>query len=1558
VKVNLLKCSFCGSDEEIDENAPICNECYDTFENDQIPSFDLREYFSGGLEKKLKEVDSLLFDLPENFFLWYLKGHLEHELGESKKAMRSINTSISYMDDFGDSWIRLGLIYSDLHREADARENFQRGLKFPLIDPSNLVDAGASLQASDQPKLAAKLLTRALELVSDDDRAMVTLAKVLVQTGDLDGAKKLMDRALNLYPHNEEVLRNMAQVMMRMGDLDSAMDMYSRILDQHPRDFEALLAKGEIHLKLGELTQSLKSYKAVRDLDIHISWPGILRFLISSLRNMLSLNKNQPSYRDDLKKEFENINLFLEELEGKVENAQTPDMLDDIESLIKVVENLRMNLKEQLGQFGELLKKYKVEDSFHKHLRTKVLDLHDYLDQMRYFDGKQISLELSPFLSDLKSIDTKMEGEMKEDIERRFRELEEVGLGNTELMARFEKISILEEEGNLEGATFMLKEIQIALEEYWNDSGRSFFNSKLKEMEELLEHGREQFDTSRLDRKLRSFKDKFSQGPKAVLDGYLEFARTYSEDSENFFKREVDNLIKEIDYKITILDKSSKETKGLKRSLAKMENRLKNDERPIDVHEELTELLKEVSDLELKQKASEIRERLMGLDKLLGEVDALGMDSEIAKNVEPVRRVIERSLTNENYRLADILTGEVYENVEKLLRENYMDELKESMYDSLSEIERFRKLTVTDESWDEMIDRVKGILEDEEATGPLIPVVSTLSLLQKNLQDFFIDRLPVETDTRMEAISKLMKEGEDFGFDLNWDRKVLDDIRARAEEISSLEILEEAVSLEAELERKIRDLLTSMIKDENTKVREKIDRLTEQGASQKDMMDILSNANRAEVLLESNSERDAFNSISVAKDAIEKLEKNMVERDAKNELDSIGHILGASAKLEFDTTGMEEELKALQEDQSMENSDRLEKSIQLKNKAVDLFNSHILNILEGYDGILEQMKADSGDILQKDEIGSIEDQISKLESSVREGEPERVIGLMVETGSMIDDLRKLARKRTLASRCSTVINSGIGMDDDRARNLVREAQDLAGRIEKGDTEQSEIDLDRIQKEMNHLRSLIQIQDVENMLSEIEELDDIFKEMVQEFDEDDYGERIDSISKTIKGLIDSIPLLYSSPDPEKVGQMRKSLERVREDIEYLDNVKRAKRKIIDLEEMGAFDIEIDDRLLAKDLKKLRELNIQENISKFSQIYQRVQGKMDYLKRLTSPVTSSSTPVQEDHGMEILVRAKGKRRSELGKQTGKKGGMLGISKLAKDMGEKRKLLEERPKKTEKGETKPTKEPVKEDTPIRIEKESEGEPVVENDFVETGSPEIQAPIEKEEEEVEEEKSISEDITKRALDISEKPKSTEESKEPEKGDLAGIAKLIAGDRIRKLEEGKGPSQEKTRRPEDKEGSLPWSKDRSMDVKGLSGMVDEMMDMEVQPQTSTPMKNAEKAKEKLESFYAKLPANLKLDESMALYARGLSHMQKGDHVGALRQFRLAISSAVKMTRLHTEITKAITSLDRELSMRRKKGEPNSRGEKLYIRAESALKAGNLTECATLIKEMKVEIFS
>jgi len=195
----------------MEEGIPFCDICWQALEKGATPPMDFPDYFSDDLEAKLKQVDTLLFTLPSNHFLWYLKGHLEHELGDIKKALRSLNSALNYNERFGDSWIRLGLVYSDLHREDDAIDSYEKGLEHPLTDPTNLIDAGIPLIASGNPRLASRLLVRALDLIPQDDRALVNYGKALVQLGELEEAGKVFEKSLQLYPHNEEVLRGMAR---------------------------------------------------------------------------------------------------------------------------------------------------------------------------------------------------------------------------------------------------------------------------------------------------------------------------------------------------------------------------------------------------------------------------------------------------------------------------------------------------------------------------------------------------------------------------------------------------------------------------------------------------------------------------------------------------------------------------------------------------------------------------------------------------------------------------------------------------------------------------------------------------------------------------------------------------------------------------------------------------------------------------------------------------------------------------------------------------------------------------------------------------------------------------------------------------------------------------------------------------------------------------------------------------------------------------------------------------------------------------------------------------
>ena len=168
-----LNCSLCGNRSEQQEGISYCSGCLDLLKDGSIPEVSYKDLFSDDLEEKLEEVNYTLEEMADNFFLWYLKGNLEHELGSLKKALRSINMSISYRSDFGDAWIRLGLIYSDMHRDVEAIENYKKGLEYELSDPATLVEAGISLQAMDHPALAAELLQMGLNLSSDDPRTVV-----------------------------------------------------------------------------------------------------------------------------------------------------------------------------------------------------------------------------------------------------------------------------------------------------------------------------------------------------------------------------------------------------------------------------------------------------------------------------------------------------------------------------------------------------------------------------------------------------------------------------------------------------------------------------------------------------------------------------------------------------------------------------------------------------------------------------------------------------------------------------------------------------------------------------------------------------------------------------------------------------------------------------------------------------------------------------------------------------------------------------------------------------------------------------------------------------------------------------------------------------------------------------------------------------------------------------------------------------------------------------------------------------------------------------------------
>lgn len=1491
-----MRCSFCSTDKVENGQGPFCRTCWEAMERGDIPPVNFREYFFEGLENKLKEVDSLLFNIPENFFLWYIKGHLEHELGSTKKAMNSIKTSISYKEDYGDPWIRLGLIHSDMHREAEAIENFRKGLEYTLMDPSNLVDAGMSLQASDNSELAARILRRALDLVPDDDRTIVGLGKVYFQMGELEDAKEIMDRGLELHPHNEEVLRAMAQIKLKMEDLDSAMEIYSRILDQHPRDFEALLAKGEIHLRKLEFGQSIKAYKAVRDLDIYLSWSGILKFLLSSVRDLFRSNQNTLSYREDLKKEYENIVLYVEKFEDRSGTSLGPETLDEIEKLVRIIESQRLNLNEQLSRFEELLESYKVDDSFHQHLQGKMADMRDFIEQGRYFDAKHITQELSPFLSDLGRMKPRDSEKKKNTLKKKLEELREIGKENKDLSIRLEEVDKLEEEGNKKGAAFMLKEIEISLEEYYMECSHDIHSAKLEEMRSLLTDAKNKFDISGLKEIFRDLKESPDQGIRGILRAYREFQKRFEEDSANYYLDEMRKTLKEIDYKLVILEKDEMDTSILRERYGDLLSEVEGGLPPRKGSDRAKVLMDHIKETEEKHRISQIRERLRGLDKLLGDVDVIGMDDALAKNVEPVRRVIERSLKQNNFRLSEILTKEVYDNVEKLLRDRYFKGIKNRLSETEGEVLRFKGLGITRKDWNASLERAAKIIS-KKVRGSMTEVVSHLARMNTELKNYYIEKLPKEIDRKLEDVHDLLKEGESYELDLRDSIKRYKKIEGLAEDISTVDILEDSYRLESNIEREIRQQLSEKVISTAEEIRKRAETIDELSPTRRDLLKIISDVNRAEVLIENEQERKAYEKINMSRRLIKEIWEEVLEEMKDIRIRQIDELISISRELDIDISDFEKDRSILSMEKEPDPLSELELAEAIHTDLYQKVKESSKNIYKGIKASFKELMDMTPGSLPEETKLEVREMLKDLKDAVKKEEFEHVPELVSRSIDLREAVMKKAKETSYLEKCSEVLEIGFSLEIDEAKDLVTRAQELAERIKRDETEGIDEEIKELRILASSLRSLQQMEDIGSMLKGIQDMDDLAIDMISNMDEKNpLYDRITGLRSKIISLIDRTSQLHNDPDREMMEKIKDEMSGARMELDELENIWKADRRLEGLEEAGLLEGVPGSELLDQDIDKLKSHYREKDWTKFFRTWERIETKMRKKKKegeLEDIDMERFKPVDmyRDKGIGIITRKRSRHvggKPETGPKWKKKGG---IQELAQNMAEKKKRMEDTMNNVRDG-------------------------AVDN-------------------------------------ISPEGLSRSKEKEESHEDLGSIAKIIAVERIEELKKNRSKALE--------EGTVPdvlWVEggDPKRKLPDPVLELEDLADLDTSVRRVDLKEDVERARKRLIDFFDKFPDLPQLEEAKEQFLRGEKALEVNDLSKAIGEFHLAISNAIKVGRVHAEMGRHLRTVGKTLSRLKEKGIVDKNAEKLYSEAEDLYKKGDHLGCARKFRSIKREL--
>jgi hypothetical protein len=209
----------------------------------------------------------------------------------------------------------------------------------------------------------------------------------------------------------------------------------------------------------------------------------------------------------------------------------------------------------------------------------------------------------------------------------------------------------------------------------------------------------------------------------------------------------------------------------------------------------------------------------------------------------------------------------------------------------------------------------------------------------------------------------------------------------------------------------------------------------------------------------------------------------------------------------------------------------------------------------------------------------------------------------------------------------------------------------------------------------------------------------------------------------------------------------------------------------------------------------------------------------------------------------------------------------------------------------------------------------------------------------EMEKKKKLIEGKPKRKRTRSSGKKKKDQKEEPK--ELSDIAKSIAGARIEKLKES---------------DSKALSEEAPPPGDNMGEMIEDIMEIDTSVNKKDSEMEVEMVRDKLKLFFEKFPMMSQLDEAKSKFDKGDELLKKDDKIGALDEYRTAMSIAIKIGKVHMDMNKALVTVRSTLDKLKKKGFENGNAEDLYNEGCLLLKEGDLSGCARTIKSIREEL--
>ncbi|MEA3560010.1 MAG: hypothetical protein U9R75_12225, partial [Candidatus Thermoplasmatota archaeon] len=483
--------------------------------------------------------------------------------------------------------------------------------------------------------------------------------------------------------------------------------------------------------------------------------------------------------------------------------------------------------------------------------------------------------------------------------------------------------------------------------------------------------------------------------------------------------------------------------------------------------------------------------------------------------------------------------------------------------------------------------------------------------------------------------------------------------------------------------------------------------------------------------------------------------------------------------------------------------------------------------------IYRGLKADFKELLDRisnmipDEMSlEIRELMRDLKECVKQERFNKMPDMVSQSYDIMKTAKEKAKETYYLENCSEILEIVFSIENDEAKALITDSQDLAKRIGKGEIKGVEDEIKEMGKKARALRDLQDIQDLESMLQNIRDMDNLANDISSNIDEQNgLYESVQKIISVIGTMIDRLSKLHNNPGREMVEDMKVQITTTREDLVEIENLWRAGRRLESLKEAGLSEGNIGGPLLLDDIGNLNNQYKNREWTKFFRTWERIETQMKKMERRGELKGFNmewfrSMTKGSDKGMEVLSRKQMQiPKDKMGYRPRSRKGGGGIQKLAQDMGEKRKKLEKAPM-------------VKSDK-----KENEKDP-------------------------------------REVDQKEL-----EGRTKGEDELMGIARLIAGKRIKELKKDRSKALE-----EEGGSEMLWKNDRSDRISPADPVKDleDYMDLDTSLRRSDISEDISKVRDKLILFFDKLPELSQLDDASEHFERGEEALRKEENNKAL----------------------------------------------------------------------------